>query len=267
MEIEKIKVNELKKANYNPRLMPKSEMKKLKNSIKEFGVVDPIIINLKNNTIIGGHQRFEALAELDSEDEWHLLKLGDVGWVFPDTDLKIENESHEKALNIALNRISGEWDYEKLNEVLTELEDSDYDTALTGFDDEEIEEIAEELGLIDEEIDEDDKYVKDKKIIQYEPNGEEPSIEELFNKEKYEEFVEELENAEIDEEIKKFLMLGATRHISFNFSNIAEFYCHQSKEVQEFMEKQALVFIDYEDAIELGYAEFIENLVDDLEAQ
>lgn len=140
MELTKIKIKDIKGAKYNPRIMSSEEMKKLENSISEFGVIDPIVINLNNNTIIGGHQRFQALQNLNkNEKEWNMLKLGDVGWIFPDTDLKIESESVEKALNIALNKISGEWDTDKLTELFEEI--TDIDLELTGFDDTEIEEL------------------------------------------------------------------------------------------------------------------------------
>ena len=142
MELTKIKIKDIKGAKYNPRIMSSEEMKKLENSINEFGVVDPIVINLNNNTIIGGHQRFQALQNLNKkEKEWNMLKLGDVGWIFPDTELKIESDSVEKALNIALNKISGDWDTDKLSELFEELDYADIDLDLTGFDNSEIEEL------------------------------------------------------------------------------------------------------------------------------
>lgn len=61
MEIEKIKITDIKPAEYNPRQITSEELTKLTNSISTFGLVDPIIINLKNNKIIGGHQRYEVL--------------------------------------------------------------------------------------------------------------------------------------------------------------------------------------------------------------
>ena len=100
-------------------IMTEKESAKLRNSLENFGLVDPIVINLKNNHIIGGHQRFEVLIDQHLEDnkifdELNLIRLGDIGWVFTDTDLKVESDDHEKALNLSLNKISGEWDTEKL---------------------------------------------------------------------------------------------------------------------------------------------------------
>lgn len=146
MELEKIKLTDIIPADYNPRRMGQSEYTKLSNSIKEFGVVDPIIINLKNNHIIGGHQRFEVLLDKFMEDnnffeELHLIRLGDIGWAFPDIDLKVESEDHEKALNLALNKISGEWDLPKLESLFGEIVLNGFNTELTGFDTVELNEM------------------------------------------------------------------------------------------------------------------------------
>lgn len=146
MEIEQIKITDLKPAEYNPRKISSEELSKLTNSIEEFGLVDPIIINLKNMNIIGGHQRYDAIynsAALNGEfnQELNLIRMGDVGWVFLDTELNIKSDDHEKALNLALNKISGEWDYIKLEPLLEDLTLSNVDLELTGFDDLELDEL------------------------------------------------------------------------------------------------------------------------------
>ena len=139
MEIEHIKITDLKPAEYNPRRISEEDYQKLKNSISTFGLVDPIIVNLKNMHIVGGHQRYDVLLDQSMEDndfmaELPMIRLGDVGFVFTDTNLSIEDEAHEKALNLALNKISGEWDNDKLAEVLEDLDSSSLDLELTGFD-------------------------------------------------------------------------------------------------------------------------------------
>ena len=126
MEIVKVDINELISPEYNPRQVTDDEMEKLKNSINEFGYIAPIIVNKYNNHIIGGNQRYEALKSLGYTD---------VDVVFVDEpDL-----NREKALNIALNKISGEWDFVKLADIIDELELNDFDIPLTGFDEQELE--------------------------------------------------------------------------------------------------------------------------------
>lgn len=138
VELEPIKITDIVPADYNPRKISDEEYTKLKNSIETFGLVDPIIINLKNMHIVGGHQRYDVLLDQHMQDndfflELQMLRLGDVGFVFSDTDLSIENEDYEKALNLALNKISGEWDIPKLQNILTDLNLKHFDVELTGF--------------------------------------------------------------------------------------------------------------------------------------
>ena len=131
MNIEKRRMQDLKPAEYNPRkaLTPEdAEYQKIKRSIESFGYIDPIIIN-NDGTIIGGHQRHTVLSDLGYEEvEVVVLDL---------------NKEDEKALNIALNKISGEWDELKLKDLLIELDLGDYDISLTGFDNQELEELIE----------------------------------------------------------------------------------------------------------------------------
>jgi DNA modification methylase len=128
MNIEKVSIDELNFAKYNPRkdlCATDAEYVKLKNSIEHFGYVDPVIVNKPGMVVVGGHQRLKVLRDLGyKEIEVVYVNL---------------NDKDEKALNIALNKISGDWDAEKLEDLLRELSlDSDYDVSLTGFDDEEL---------------------------------------------------------------------------------------------------------------------------------
>lgn len=160
LNIKKIKIDDIKPASYNPRKIEEKDFKKLSKSIEQFGLVDPIIINLKNHNIIGGHQRFDYLYYEKKDTELHLIELGDIGWVFSDTDLKVEDDKHEKALNLALNRISGEWNYDELNNLLDELAEFNLDS-LTGFD-YNLDEIDYEFVPLDEEyFDDDDTLVEE----------------------------------------------------------------------------------------------------------
>lgn len=123
MNIEKISVGELKAALYNPRkdLKPgDAEYEKLKRSIEEFGYVEPVIWNKRTGTVVGGHQRLKVMKDLGYEE---------VDCVVVDLD-----EQKEKALNIALNKISGEWDEGLLASLLKDLDNNGYDITFTGFD-------------------------------------------------------------------------------------------------------------------------------------
>jgi len=131
INIQVIDIDKLNPAKYNPRVDLKPgdpEYEKLKRSIKEFGYVEPIVWNKRTGNVVGGHQRLKIL----KEEGYKKVKVSVV-------DL---SETQEKALNIALNKISGEWDEEKLHQIFKELqEDVDIDIELTGFDMEEIDNI------------------------------------------------------------------------------------------------------------------------------
>ena len=123
MQIEKIKIDRLKAAEYNPRkdLKPgDAEFEKLRRSIEEFGYVEPAIWNKRTGNIVGGHQRIKVLKHLGHTE---------ADCVVIDID-----ETQEKALNIALNKISGTWDEGLLTTLLKDLEHMGYDLTLTGFD-------------------------------------------------------------------------------------------------------------------------------------
>ncbi len=133
MNIQKIKIESLKPAEYNPRkdLKPEDEeYQKIKKSITEFGYVAPVIVN-SNMTVIGGHQRLKVLKELGyTEVECVVVDL---------------EQKKEKALNIALNKISGDWDNDKLEELLAELKQTDIDMDITGFSFDEVDEILKDI--------------------------------------------------------------------------------------------------------------------------
>jgi len=130
MNIEKKNVKDLLPADYNPRkdLQPGDpEYEKLKRSIEQFGYVEPVIWNEKTGRVVGGHQRLKVLTDMG---------ITEVDVVVVDMDTE-----KEKALNIALNKISGEWDTEKLALVIADLQGTDFDVSLTGFDPEELEDL------------------------------------------------------------------------------------------------------------------------------
>lgn len=141
LKTEKRKLNELVAADYNPRkaLTPEdSEYQKIKRSIEEFGYVDPIIIN-EDGTIIGGHQRCTVLKDLGYEEV--------------DVVVVSLDKQREKALNIALNKITGEWDELKLKDLLLDLDLGDYDISLTGFEQEDLAELVDNLAVEPEAMD------------------------------------------------------------------------------------------------------------------
>lgn len=110
------------------------------------------------------------------------------------------------------------------------------------------------------EVKEETKYTSKIKAPIYEPKNIKPHPLELFDDSKSKRLIRQIELADIDIETKKFLIEAARRHTVFNYSKIADFYAHSSKEVQQLMEHSALVIIDFEKAIQFGYAKLSEEL-------
>ena len=147
MEIKELPLKELKPAAYNPRKKLKKgdkEYEKIKQSLLKFGYVDPIIVN-EDLTVIGGHQRLTVLKDLDYETAKCVI-----------VDLPKEDE---KALNIALNKITGQWDEALLADLLLDLQESDFNLDLTGFEPPEIDDILSNVH--DKELSEDEFDVEE----------------------------------------------------------------------------------------------------------
>ena len=140
MNIEKVPVSQLLPAKYNPRkdLKPGDpEFEKLRRSVEEFGYVEPIIWNRRTGIVVGGHQRLKVLQHLGYTE---------VDCVVLDLD-----EQKEKALNVALNKISGAWDVPLLTALLRDLDESGFDATLTGFDVSEMSDLFDDQSEIKED--------------------------------------------------------------------------------------------------------------------
>ena len=143
MQIQKIKIELLMVAEYNPRVMSEEELENLKESVKSFDMVEPIIVN-KDMTVIGGHQRLKVAKDL--------------GWTEVPCIIVDLDKRREKILNLALNKIVGSWDEEKLTALVREMKDYP-EIKLSGFDDYELEmlNVQYDLSYNNEEIKSDEE--------------------------------------------------------------------------------------------------------------
>lgn len=125
METAIVKLYDIKPAEYNPRILLKegdTEYEALKNSLERFGTATPLIVNKTTGNLVSGHQRLNVLKQMgETETEVVLIEV---------------SSEKEKLLNIALNKIDGEWDYEKLEELFKDF--SDEDIRFTGYTSEEL---------------------------------------------------------------------------------------------------------------------------------
>ena len=105
-----------------------------------------------------------------------------------------------------------------------------------------------------------EKYSKKITTPIYTPSGRPTSIYECYDHQKYLRMIHRINLSNVSDEEKEFLRLAATRHIAFNYERIADYYASASKEMQELMEQSALVIIDFDKAIELGFVQLNENM-------
>jgi len=144
MDIQTLEITAINPAKYNPRkdLKPEdAEYQKLKKSITEFDMVEPLVWNKRTGNLVGGHQRLKILKELGIDKvEVSVVDLSEV---------------KEKALNLALNKISGEWDFPRLKDLIEELDTGDFDMETVGYSDNELKELLGYVPGDNKDIDED----------------------------------------------------------------------------------------------------------------
>jgi len=220
----------------NPRIIKDAKFQKLVKSIDEFPKMmelRPIIVD-SEGMILGGNMRYKALKDLGYKE-------------IPDTWLKRADDLTEdeiRRFTIADNVGFGEWDYELLA--------NEWDVA-------ELNEWG--LDLPDLTYKEDETYSSKIESPIYEPKGEKPKENELFDLTAYEKLLSDIKKAQISDHERLFLELAATRHIKFDYRKIANFYAHSGNNVQSLIEDSALIIIDYEKAIEKGFVKLYEDFV------
>lgn len=241
LKVEYLDINTLVPYENNAKEHPQEQIEQIKKSIQAFGMNDPIAIG-QGNIIIEGHGRLLACKELGI-NEVPIIRLDHL------------TDEERKAYTLAHNKLTmnSDFDIDILNAELDDI--INIDMSDFGFD----------LSLDEDEVEDENPYTTKINIPQYEIKGEEPTIEELIETNKTNELIEEIKKSNVTDEQKQFLVKSAQRHLGFNYSKIAEYYAHQNKEMQELMEKSALVIIDYNDAIKNGYTELKQEI--DLMAQ
>jgi hypothetical protein len=199
-------------------------------------------------SIIAGHGRTLAAQRLKMTEVPVMVAKG---W----------SEAKKRAYVIADNKLAmnAGWDEQMLAIELGELADLNFDLELTGFNKKELQ------SLLD--IAEAERIYSDKITVPtYEPKNKKPSVEDLYDDTKAIDLIADIKESKLPQTEKDFLMAAASRHIVFNYSKVADFYAHSSKECQELMEKSALVIVDYKQAIENGFVHLTAQ-IDDLNGE
>ena len=230
-------ITQIKPNPNNPRIIKDNKFKQLVKSIQDFPQMlelRPIVID-ENNMVLGGNMRLKACIEAGLTD-------------VPVKQAKDLTEEQKKEFIIKDNVGYGEWDWDDLANNWDEQELSDWGLDLPIFDTTEAETI-------------DEKYTNKIEIPIYEPSDKKPNISELYNLDKYNELISKIKSlSTISEQEKEFLQFAATRHIVFNYQIVADYYAHSNNEIQDLMEKSALVIIDFNKSIENGFVKMSEEI-------
>ena len=244
IQIQEKLVSELIPYVNNSRTHSDEQVAQIAASIKEFGWTNPILID-GDNGIIAGHGRLLAARKLGQKE-------------VPTIELKDLTETQKKAYIIADNRLAlnAGWDNEMLRIELTDLLADGFALDILGFDQADLDEIF----IPEETLKEENPYTTNINTPSYEPEGEKPAFEELYDDEKAMDLITTIQASKLTDKEKQFLMAAASRHIVFNYEKIANFYAHSSKECQELMEDSALVIIDFNKAIENGFVKLTEQI-------
>jgi hypothetical protein len=266
---------DLRKTKNNPRIITDGALERLDETYQEYGSLSGVIYNEAIEQLVSGNQRI-TLANLKNGSDIEITErfkkpkqdgTTAFGYILidgirePYRAVSWEQDKHDKAVIIA-NKHAGEWDAEVLNtnwastidlwesEVKFEMpEDSEYQS-----------EGDNTKGTLSNNEDQDNPYSTKIEAPIYEAKNEKPEIIDLYKNERFNQLIEEIENSTINKEEKEFLKLAAVRHIVFHYERIADFYAHSSKECQQLMENSALVIIDFNKAIELGYVKLSEQV-------
>lgn len=256
-----MKIKDFKKAKYNPRKITTEEFKALDKSITEFGDLSGVVLNKKTNTIIGGHQRVSTFAgkktkitTTPTKDSHGTVAVGHIAVVTDNGIIQVPlrvvewDLRKEKLANIAANNHGGAFDNQKLGKLLAELNTGKFDIESTGFTLHEVNNLVRKA-----DNDPSDKYVRTLASPIYKIRGNKPTFKQMHDTTKADEARARIKDSGLDNATRRFLTEAAGRLVEFNFGNIAEFYAHADKKTQTLMEELALVIVDADRAIELGY--------------
>lgn len=245
----------------NPKIHGDEQNLATASSLDIFGQVGDVRINHNNGYIIDGHQR--AWLALGYSDD----TMVDVAYY------DITDTEHEALLPI-LDRLVTLATYKKdtLEKLLTNLS-AEVNPASLIADSSPLQKLlsdmAEDEGIVFGDVPDEDDEMYSRKIEApiYTPSDEKPLLNDLYDDTKTKTLIADIQaSTELTQQEKEFLTIAAQRHSVLNFSNIADYYAHSSEAVQQLMEDSALIIIDYDRAIELGFVK-LTNEIADLELQ
>ena len=240
---QQVKISKVKGNPSNPRIINNDKFKKLVKSIQDFPEMlklRPIVVD-EDMMVLGGNMRLRASKSAGLKEVWIEIAEG-------------LTEEQKKEFIVKDNVGFGEWEWDMLANQWNSVQLAEWGLDVWQNEDDIVDNLKEEV------------YTKNIEAPTYEPKNEKPVITDLINQDKTNELISKIKSSKISKEDKIFLTQAAFRHTVFNYSKIADYYAHSSKDVQELMEDSALVIIDFNKAIENGYVKLTKE-VQELYAQ
>lgn len=252
--MEKFNLDNILPYENNGKIHSDEQLKKIAGSLKQFGWQQPIKVGADYKIIVG-HGRFLAYKKYPKgiKTPWIINEAGET--INGEPEKRVLTKEEEIAYRLTDNKLNeSPWSMELVNMDI-KLINEDL-LKITGFEDIDLKESG------DVKLD-DDKYTKKINTPTYDPKNEKPEITALYDIQKTLSLIEEIKKADVTQDEKEFLIYSAHRMNVFNYKLIADYYAHAEKPMQEIMEKLALVIIDFEKAIENGYAVLSNELLTD----
>lgn len=257
MEVQRRKLTDLKPDSHNANQGTERGMAMLDDSLRQDGLGRGILLD-KDLNIVGGNKTVETAIADGFEDVIIVPTDGKTLVATQRIDVEIDTP-HGRRMAYRDNRVQEldlNWDAEQL---LTDLHNG-LDIGIL-FTDDELRGIL--TGQNDQPITDATNYSRKIDIPIYRPSGPKPAISELMDTKKTDELIEAiLKSEKLPEKEKVFLVAAAARHVVFNYAKIAEYYAQSEKEVQRLMEDSALVIIDFNRAVELGYVKLTQYVAE-----
>jgi len=260
-EIMIVPIEDLKPKTGNRNKHPESQLEELVTQYKYQGFRNPITVSNQSGEIVCGNGRYLAALRAG---------LQELPVIYQDYETMAQEYEHHVADNAT--GLQAELDFKGIREDIKNL---DLDINVGNLSIEGLDLQMSRASLLDnstydtsetptEYVDnkEENNYTRKIQAPIYEPKGDKPQTNELFDLEKTKELINQINNSNLDQNTKDFLTHAAYRHTKFNYEAIAEYYAHSDKETQELMENSALVIIDFDKAIENGFIKLTDDLKD-----
>lgn len=253
-------IDKSKQYNLNPRSITDKELNRLEAHLMKFGDLGGVVFCRNNNAYVGGNQRskifdgasIEIEKYFDTPQEDKTVAIGFITWnnrkyLYREVFF---SEAEFKEACIVANSDGGTWDLDILrdNWLVEDLQEWGLKV------DFELEEFKDE---IEEKV---NPYTRKVESPIYEPSEVCPQLSEVFNTEKTDELINEINSSSIPKNIKDFLLMAAERHTVYKYDKIADYYAHAPIEIKRLMENSALVIPDFNKAIDQGYVTLSEEI-------